>query len=225
MRSTMGHQPFLRAFDFVTFWMLLIVSTTLVYAASPGNVVFNELMWTGSFASSADEWIELRNTTDEAIDLSGWTITRLSEGEEKLMLTIEQGTIPPNGLFLIANYGPEHENSHLAVASDLISTAVSLSNSKLQIKLYDGPWDGDATLIDTADDGIGAPAAGDNEAKCAMVRKDPVQDGAVASSWYTAEIRSGWDPDTTEVGTPGFSNDGGDAAVRDSCWGDIKSDH
>ena len=225
MKATIGRKRLLRAPDLVTLWVIFIVSTTLVYAASPGDVIFNELMWTGSFASSADEWIELRNTTDKAIDLSGWTITRLSEEEEKLMLTIEQGTIPSNGIFLISNYDPEDEKSHLAVAPDLVSTAISLSNSKLQIKLYDGPWDGDATLIDTADDGIGAPAGGDNKAKCAMVRKDAVQDGALASSWYTAEIRSGWDPDTTELGTPGFSNDGGDAAVQDSCWGEVKADH
>jgi hypothetical protein len=37
------------------------------------TVVINELLWMGSSTSSADEWIELRNLTDQAVDLSNWT--------------------------------------------------------------------------------------------------------------------------------------------------------
>ncbi len=72
----------------------LHIAGSLSLAASTGDVVFNELMWMGSTASTADEWIELRNMTDVALDLSGWTITRLSSGEETPMLVIEEGTIP-----------------------------------------------------------------------------------------------------------------------------------
>jgi len=43
---------------------------------NPGDVVINELMWMGSTKGASDEWIELRNTTDSSIDISGWQITK-----------------------------------------------------------------------------------------------------------------------------------------------------
>lgn len=204
-------------------WMALMCAPGAAGAAAPGDVIFNELMWMGSLASYADEWIELRNTTGEAIDLSGWTITRLRDGEQVAMLTVEDGTIAAEGLFLIANYGPDEENSHLQVTPSLVTTAVSLANERLQIRLYDGPWEEGGNLMDTADDGVGAPAAGDRDAGCAMARKIPVEDGALASSWHTAERRAGWDAGTIERGTPGFDNEGGEAGEGSATWGWVKT--
>ena len=40
-------------------------------AAPPREVVFSEIMWMGSSSSSADEWIELYNRSDDEIDLAG----------------------------------------------------------------------------------------------------------------------------------------------------------
>ena len=177
----------------------------VVTGAGPGSVVINELMWTGSTLSSADEWIELRNTTSNAIDLSGWQLTKLSSGSETFMLEIPAGsTIPANGYFLISNY--DEANSQIAVTPDVVNTAVSLANSKLQIKLYNGQWDGGATLIDVADDGVGAPAAGDNTNKYSMMRTDPPGDGTLAANWFTANFAAGWDAGATEKGTPGTAN-------------------
>ena len=42
------------------------------------TVVINELMWSGTSKSTADEYIELRNLTDGKVDLSGWSLTRLN---------------------------------------------------------------------------------------------------------------------------------------------------
>jgi hypothetical protein len=162
-------------------------------------------MWTGSTLSSADEWIELRNTTGSDIDLSQCDITRKSSGVETLMLTIPNDTtIFAGGYFLISNY--DAANSKINVSPDLVSTAVSLANSQLQIKLYDGPWDEGSTLIDTADDGIGAPAAGDNDNKYSMVRNSPPGDGTLPENWHTADRAFGWDAGATELGTPGNDN-------------------
>ncbi len=184
----------------------------VLYAPSAGEIVINELMWTGSTSSYADEWIELRNTTDYKINLSGWQLTRLSSGSETLMLEIPSGTIPANGFFLISNY--DESGSQIAVTPDLVDASVSLSTNQLQIKLYDGQWDGSGNLIDTADDGVGVAAAGDNTNKYSMMRKDPAGDGTVADNWFTADIALGWDNGATEKGTPGESNylfDFGDA--------------
>ncbi len=181
-------------------FVISIVLCISAYAANPGDVVFNELMWMGDFAGKSHEWIELRNTTDADIDLAGWDITRLSDDGEVLMFTIPSGIIPAQGYFLIANNNAE--DSNIAVEPDLVETDVSLSNTKLQLRLYDGLFEEGANLIDTADDGTGAPAAGDGQTMKSMVRKDPPGDGTLSENWYTADTQSGWDDDAQEFGTP-----------------------
>ncbi|MCZ6680441.1 MAG: lamin tail domain-containing protein [Candidatus Poribacteria bacterium] len=168
--------------------------------ANFGEVVISELMWMGDFSGTSREWLELNNRTAVPIDLSGWELTRLSGGEEKLMLTIPEGIIPPRGYFLISNNSAE--DSNLAVEPDLVDTAVSLVNSKLQIRLYDGPFDAGGNLIDVADDGVGAPAAGDKDSRKSMVRIEPPGDGTLPQQWVTAAASVGWDEGAAECGTP-----------------------
>lgn len=123
------------------------------------------------------------------------------------MLEIPSGTIVPNGYFLISNNQSDGSNIADTITPDVVDTSVSLSNNQLQIKLYDAQWDGGANLIDTADDGVGAPAAGSNDdPKKSMVRKADPGDGTVADSWYTANTRWGWDAGAQEWGTPGVDN-------------------
>ena len=61
-------------------FLLLVMLTVLVpghfaVAASPGDVVINEIMQNPSAVSdSAGEWFELFNPTGSAIDINGWTI-------------------------------------------------------------------------------------------------------------------------------------------------------
>ena len=188
----------------------------LSQSVNPGDVVINELMWMGSNpdtgGSTADEWIELRNTTDSDIHLDNdWNITKKSGDIEVPMLTIPAGkTIPAGGYFLISNF--DEGGSQISVIPDLVNTAVSLANNKLQIKLYSGAWE-TVTLIDTADDGIGAPAAGDLENKYSMARGAspgaPPDDGTLAENWHTADRAIGWDEGATELGTPGHDNASG----------------
>ena len=163
-------------------------------------VVFSEIMWMGDFAANSHEWIELYNTTDADIDLSGWQITRLRDEGEQVMVTIPMGIIPAGGYFLISNNTAE--DSNIAVEPDLVTADVSLPNTKLQLKLYDGPFEEGANPIDAADDGTGAPAAGDGQTMKSMVRKDPPGDGTLSENWYTADAQSGWDEGAQEFGTP-----------------------
>ena len=185
---------------FIIIHAILIIICVPAYAANQRDVVFNELMWMGDFAGDTHEWVELRNMTDAEIDLTGWDITKLGKDGEELMLTIPSGFIPPKGYFLISNNSAE--GSKLVVEPNLVDTSVSLPNTKLQLKLYDGVWEADAHLIDTADDGIGAPPAGDKELKKSMVRNETPEDGTLAENWHTAETRSGWDEGAEEFGTP-----------------------
>ena len=80
------------------------------------------------------------------------------------MLTIPTG-IPALAYFLISNN--RAKDCNLAVIPDLFEASVTLTNTQLQVKLYDVA----GRLIDTADDGIGKPMAGDSAQKKAMVRR------------------------------------------------------
>ncbi len=65
-----------------------------------GKVVINEVAWAGSAASTADEWIELRNLGTSAVDVTGWTVqwrrTRPEAPEDELWKVVElRGTITP----------------------------------------------------------------------------------------------------------------------------------
>ncbi len=158
------------------------------------TVVFNELMWMGSTVSTADEWIELRNTTDSPIPLEGWVITK---GPADTMLTISSGTIDSAGVFLIANW--DSSKSKLNVAPDMVSTKVDLSDNNLQLKLYSATGD----TIDIAGDGE-EPLAGNKDNKCSMVRNNDPDEGTSALNWFTAVAQLGWDSGAIEKGTPGF---------------------
>ena len=119
------------------------------------------------------------------------------------MVVIEAGQLPPGEVFLISNYGHDDERSRLAAVPSLVDPQVSLPNSKLRLRLYDGPPES-ASVIDLIDDGRGAPFGGQSgETKAAMVRTDLAGPGDEKESWTTATEASGWDPGATELGTPG----------------------
>ncbi len=183
--------------------MATLTAVAPILAQTPGIVVFSELMWSGSSASSADEWIELYNRGTEPVDLSGWTITRGDAEDEAVMVLIPPAVISPGGVFLIANYDADDDRSQLESAPDLVDAAVSLPNSRLRLRLYDDdPAAGQ--LIDEADDGSGAPFAGlGGDSKASMVRVSLDMVGTLPDAWSTAEEAVGWDAGAIELGTPG----------------------
>ncbi|MBI4039678.1 lamin tail domain-containing protein [Candidatus Daviesbacteria bacterium] len=46
----------------------------VAWAAASLDVVLSEVMWMGTTASAADEWIELYNNTNSDVDITGWGI-------------------------------------------------------------------------------------------------------------------------------------------------------
>lgn len=197
---------------------LFLATAVLIPSTSPAHraradapsVVINELMWMGSSLSSADEWVELRNTTDQAVDMSGWQLTKKSGGAEVAMLILpSNSTIPAGGFFVVANYAQTSTNSALHILPNFVDTDVALSNSALQVKLYDASHN----LVDTADDGVGNPLAGvfdSAQHQYASMERNPVPgDGAVASSWHAASRAVGFKDAAVEFGTPGSTNSNG----------------
>lgn len=176
---------------------LVLLPLAPVRAQEAGAVVISEVGWAGSSLSTADEFVELANLTDEAIDLSGY---RLAGGGDVVLPA--GSAIPARGAYLVANFAPEDPRSALARTPDLVSTAVALSNSALSLVL-EAP---DGAVVDRAGDG-GAPLAGRTSSSGSgarsMARILPVADGTLASSWLAAETADGIDEGLPDLGTPG----------------------
>lgn len=183
-----------------TSFLVSLIKPEKAFAATPGSIVINELMWMGSSASTADEWIELRNLTNGPIDLTSWVITGAATGGGDL--NIPSGTLPASGFFLISNYDKADSNSVLDVDSDWVTTEISLPNSNAQYVLKDSQ----GNVIDTADDGAGTPLAGNSTNKYSMERNFDPGDGTLASNWHTAVASIGFDVGATEKGTPKSGN-------------------
>jgi hypothetical protein len=114
------------------------------------DVVINEIAWGGTAASSADEWIELYNTTATDIDLTNWTIVTLDLNPATI--TIPSGIIPANGYFLL-------ERSETAVSNitaDYVYGGSNFANSGETLTLYDEL----NVIIDTVNNNGGGWPAG-----------------------------------------------------------------
>lgn len=172
-------------------------------SVNPGDVVINEVMWGGSTASgSADEWIELRNMTNDPIDISGWTIDALGTGISGI-ITISPGkSIPGNGYFILAN--DPKESSILDINPADINPSISLTTASELLVLKKG-----TAVIDSAGFSGGPWFGGANSSPGpakSMERKNPPSDGTISTNWETANSQSNLDIGVTDSGTPGADN-------------------
>ncbi len=192
-------------------WITVSVdNTTEEFSEEPevraGDVVINEVMWMGSTQSSADEWIELKNTTSKTIDIGGWKIENAFSSGGTLVIPSGK-SISPNGFFLISNYSEDSSNSALNIVPDLVDSGLSLSdsgNGNLVLKNSDGD------IIDEAK-GDFWPVGTNGTLKQSMERNDVPGDGTLASSWHTCEDEHCndtiyWDVEGNNYGTPKAPN-------------------
>lgn len=144
------------------FWLLAIggffIWPIFVFGAA-NDVIINEIAWMGTEISSSDEWIELYNETDGAINLTGWTLKAI-DGTPEISL---EGTIAANGYFLLER---TDDQSVPGITADQIYTG-ALGNSGENLELRDG----ENNLIDSIDCSEGW-LAGDNETKQTMEKTD-----------------------------------------------------
>ena len=168
---------------------------------NPGDVVINELMWMGTSGSADDQYLELRNMTDQVISLKNWTVAGVIIPDGK--------TLPAQGYFLISNF--DKAGSKINVDPDLVDSSLVLSNLDAQYILKDSL----GNEIDTADNGEGVPAAGQFDSGgniyYSMERDATPDNGENADVWHTifddsALMHSYWDLDAVEKGTPGGEN-------------------
>ncbi len=94
-------------------------------------VVINEIAWAGTSAlTSADEWIELYNKTNQRIDLSGWILRSASDNTPSSTIA---GKVEPNGFFLLERTG---DDTIIDVPADQIYTG-GLNNTGETMELLD----------------------------------------------------------------------------------------
>ena len=129
-------------------------------APKRNRVIINEVAWMGTKNSSNDEWIELKNISQEAVDLSGW---QLLDKENQIKVIFDVGeVIPNNGFFLLER---TDDNSVPDQKADLIYTG-GLKNSDEALYLFDK----NCQLQDVVKANPNWPA-GDNKTKRTMERK------------------------------------------------------
>ncbi len=166
-------------------------------ASSEKKVEISEVAWAGTEASWADEWIELRNLTEEEIDLSGWKLTweetTVPLGEESgNTLTVKEAVVGPGEALLLERTDDETVST---LEADVIYKG-SLANSGEKLVLKDGKGN-QVDLIDATEGWPAGTDSGGEPPYAAMVLKD--------GSWKTAKTASDQeDAGGNEIyGTPG----------------------
>jgi uncharacterized repeat protein (TIGR01451 family) len=171
-------------------------------AANPGDVVINEVAWGGTDASSADEWIELYNTTAATVSLNGWCLTN----GDNLNIALSGG-IPPSGYYLIER---TDDNAVSDISADWFGSfgTGGLLNSGAVLTLTDNL----DNVMDTANADGGEWPAGTAStgtiAYATMERIDPTALGTDAN-WCTNDgvTRNGKDANGDPInGTPKAQN-------------------
>ena len=194
------------------FFHLVIISNLIITGEwsepelKPELMAINEIMWMGSTVSPHDEWIELKNLTNQPLDITGWTLENVLNNS-KALLTIPPSVVPPYGYYLISRLHPVDPSSALNILPHLISPdLLFFDNGNQHIKLRDQ----DGFLIDHAR-AMDWPAGIDDLTKHSMQRLDPMQNGMKAESWASCVDQACndtryWDVEGDDYGTPNAPN-------------------
>jgi len=130
--------------------LLALVAVLAVCLGGLSQVVINEVAWGGTTASPYDEWIELYNPSEEAVDLAGWTLSwegvTIPLGEESgATVVLKNHVIEPHGFFLLERGG---DDTVVGREADLIYRG-ALPNSGAELRLVDP----EGRVVDTANAG------------------------------------------------------------------------
>jgi hypothetical protein len=181
-------------------WLVAGLLLLLSAGCLGADVVINEIAWGGTAASMYDEWIELYNTTEAAIDLTGWI---LAFGETAIELGGEPNSaIEAQGYFLLER---TDDGTVSDVDADVLYTG-SLSNDGVAIELRNAVGE-IVDRVDATESGWPAGTASGGEPPYAsMERVDPFSEAAEWAS-NDGRIRNGADANGDPLnGTPGQEN-------------------
>jgi hypothetical protein len=174
-----------------------------VHAASPGDIVINEIMQNPhAVYDSFGEWFEVHNPTGSDIDINGWTMK--DDGSDTHV--IDNGgplVIAAGGYLVLGNNGDSGSNGGVSV-DYAYGSSWFLSNSADEVVLLDGGL----VEIDRVEYDGGPTFPDPNGASMAL--KDPALDNNVGANWCEATTLLGGG----DKGTPGAANDCPQPAVE-----------
>lgn len=188
--------------------LLFVVFLAVVVGIEPrittgaDSPVINEISWMGTKSNASDEWIELYNPTDAAIDLTGWGIYEKS-GE--ILVEELTGSIGPFGFHLI-------ERSDDSTISDIPASqspspwgGSGLSNSGEHLVLKDAA----GNVVDEVNASGGWFAGVASPDYRSMERINPQRSGNDSANWSSNDgsHTAGHDGNSNAIfGTPGSQN-------------------
>lgn len=143
------------------------------------EVVISEVAWMGTQRSANDEWMELYNTGDTAVDLTGWQLTA-ADGSPAIAL---EGSIAPKSYFLLER---TDDTSVPSVVADLIYTG-ALGNDGEVLQLTEA----NGSVVDRVDGSDAWAIGGDNDTKATLSRS--------GRTWITAQATPGQENATEEM--------------------------
>ncbi len=195
---------------------LLCLSASSSHAASPGDVVINEIAWrTGAGAGYI--WIELYNNTDGDINLTNWVIRRERDGKEVIFaddpaapgVNLNNSTITSGGYFIIERIAAAGDSPSIAdITGDFQSSEfwnyLQMAGEHLILK------DCQNNIIDEVDCS-GGWFAGDNDFSMSMERILPEGESNSPLNWatYDPDLEAPFAEDNDGnpiLGTPGTQN-------------------
>lgn len=184
----------------------LLVACLLPWLAFAGDIRIHEIFYHPASELDREEWIELANTGNHAVDVSGWRFT------EGVRFAIPAGTsIAPGDFLVVAADVASFRSLHPGITNLVGGWDGILSNSGQELRLVDAAGKM-ADAVRYADDGEWADRV-----------RDGVDYGHRGWTWASAadgggrslELRQpllpsmhgrNWAPSGTEGGTPGRAN-------------------
>ncbi len=111
--------------------------------STEGSVYISELMTDPAVA--ADEWIELRNATDQPINLNNWTLNNSASTAPSASVTLPSVSLPALGRMVVCL----NSSTPTAVTCDATVGTFSLGNQSGHVTLRAGPPAQANSLVDT----------------------------------------------------------------------------
>ncbi len=135
--------------------------------SSQKNIIINEIAWMGTLNSYNDEWIELKNVSNQAIDIKGW---QLFDKKENIKIYFGEGNegtiISPNGFYLLER---TNDDSVPDISADLIYSG-SINDTDETIKLFNSNCQLVDQVITNGGDNSNQWIAGEKEGRKTMER-------------------------------------------------------
>jgi len=117
-----------------------LVVFPLVQALAVGPVIINEIMYDLQGTDTDHEWVEIKNISDQAVDLKDW---RFYDGSNHLLNEPPQNggqgslIIAPGGYAVLADKADVFLADHPGFGGIVIDTVMSLNNTEETVQLID----------------------------------------------------------------------------------------